>query len=290
MNYSPKRYRIAQLFTDDANAVRAAFAGPGIHDALISLYTTADNASSMNATYTATQGFPISVRHGDDLASWITNPFKVENLGTDEIVSPVVEFYLSQHRLDWSAYAFLGNASYPTVPTFFTYSYGLPSLPVPWWTPTGNYYFAAYLPGADAVGGNNSAWADSGVTVHVDNVPTMLVPETWWATSETGSLGPAGKWTFEFQAEEGTTYYFSMCPGSGGSADFDTTMTIAYLSTPLAYDDDTCGYQSELAFTAPYDATFSVTIGSYDDLYQGTFAMGYRRDINDTLFEDGFDP
>lgn len=290
MNYSPKRYRIAQLFTDDANAVRAAFAGPAIHDALISLYTSADNAASMHASYTATQGFPFTVRHGDDLASWITNPFKVENLGTDEIVSPVVEFYLSQQRLNWSAYAYLGSAIYATVPTYSTYTYGLPSLPVPWWTPTGDYYFAAYLPGGDAIGENDSAWADTGATVHVDNVPTMLVPETWWATSETGWLGPAGKWTFEFQGEAGTTYYFSTCPGTGGSADFDTTMTIAYFSTTLAYDDDTCGLQSELAFTAPYDATFSVTIGSYENFYQGTFAMGYRRDINDTLFEYGFDP
>jgi hypothetical protein len=289
MNYSPKRYRIAQLFTDDANAVRAAFAGPAIHDALISLYTTADDGASMQPTYTATQGFQISVRHGDDLASWITNPFKVENLGTDEIISPVVEFYLSQQRLGWSAYSYLGNASYPTVPTFFTYTYSLPSLPVPWWTPTGDYYFAAYLPAADAILGNNSAWADTGMRVHVDNLPTMLVPELEWQTSETGWLGPAGKWSFEFQGEAGMTYWFSLCPGSGGSADFDTTISIDYLSTELAYDDDTCGLQSELAFTAPYDATFSVTIGSYGNLYQGTFAMGYRREISDTLFEDGFD-
>lgn len=290
MNYSPKRDRFAQLFTDDANAVRAAFAGPGIHDALISLYTTADSTTSMNATYTATQGFPISVRHGDDLSTWITNPFKVENLGTDEILSPVVEFYLSQQRLNWSAYSYLGNASYPTVPTYFTYTYSLPWLPVPAWTPTGDYYFAAYLPGTDAIDYNNSAWADAGTTVHVDNVPTMLVPELYWQTSETGLIGPAGKWRFDFQGAAGTTYWFSLCGGTGGSATFDTTISIAYGSTELAYDDDTCGLQSELAFTAPYDATFSVTIGSYDNLYQGSFSMGYRREINDVIFADGFGP
>lgn len=290
MNYSPKRYRIAQLFTDDANAVRAAFAGPAIHDALISLHTTADSGSSMQPAYTATQGFPFTVRHGDDLSSWITNAFKVENLGTDEIVSPVVEFYLSQQRLNWAAYSYLGNGTYPTVPTFFTYSYLLPSLPVPWWTPTGNYYFAAYLPGADANGDNNSAWADSNATIHVDNVPTLLVPQLGWQTSETGWLGPAGRWSFQFQGQEGTTYWFSLCPGSGGAADFDSTIRITYASGEIAYADDSCGLQTELAFTAPWDGTFTVTVGSYSDLYQGTFAMGYRRDISDTVFEDGFEP
>lgn len=290
MNYSPKRYRIAQLFTDDANAVRVAFSGPAIHDALISLHTTADSSTSMQPAYTATVGFPFSVRHGDDLSSWISQAFKVENLGTDEITSPVVEFYLSQRRLDWSAYSYLGNAVYPSVPTYFTYNYLLPSLPVPWWTPTGNYYFAAYLPGGDANGNNDSAWADTGTMIHVDNVPTMLVPGLSWQTSETGWLGPAGRWSFQFQGEAGTTYWFSLCPDHGGSADFDTTLRIGSFGTELAYVDDTCGLQSELAFTAPWDGTFTATVGSYNDFYQGTFAMGYRRDISDTLFEDGFDP
>jgi hypothetical protein len=69
-------------------------------------------------------------------------------------------------------------------------------------------------------------------------------------------------------------------------------MSVSYAGTELAYDDDTCDYQSEIAFVAPYSATFTVTVGSYDNEYQGSFAIGYRRDslIVDPIFGGGFDP
>lgn len=289
MNYSPKNYRYPHLFADETNAVRVAFGGPAIHDALLSLYTTA-SGGSQSSVYTATQQFVLSLHHGDDLAGWITNPFKIENLGSDDIVTPTVQFFLSQQRLDWNAgYAYLGSAVYPTVGLFMTFTNGLPWLPIPATTPTGNYTFAAYVPDADANMSNNSAWADEGVTVHVDNNPTTLVPDLGWQASEFGYLGPAGRWTFQFVGEEATTYYFSLCPDSGGTADFDSTLSISYFGTIVAEDDDTCDLLSDIVWTAPYSGTFTITVGSYQDSEQGTFQLGYRRDISDVLFADGFD-
>ncbi|MGH8172128.1 MAG: hypothetical protein ACREPX_03205, partial [Rhodanobacteraceae bacterium] len=113
--------------------------------------------------------------------------------------------------------------------------------------------------------------------------------ELYWQSSEYGYLGAAGDWTFEFDGEEGTTYYFSMCPDTGGSADFDTTLSIEYFGTELAFDDDTCEYQSNIVWTAPYSARFTVRVNSYHDEYQGTFQLGFRRDVRQIIFVGGFD-
>lgn len=294
MNYSPKNFRFPMLFADDTNAVRAAFAGPGIHDGLISLYTTSldSNPDAQSAVYNPTQGGTIYLRHGQDLSAFIANQFKIENLGTDDIVTPSVEFYLGQQRLDWgSPYVFLGSGSYISVPVFSTYTYWMPSLPISSSTPTGNYFLAAYLrDDTDADGNSNSAWSDEDRMVHVDNNPTTLVPESYWQSSEYGYLGPQGAWSFWFYGEGGTTYTFSLCPDTGGWADFDTILAVSDGSTVLASDDDTCDYQSNVVFTAPYSTTFTVTVRSYNNQYQGTFQLGYRREVIDPIFHGGFDP
>ncbi len=297
MNYSPAAYRLARLYTDDALAVRAAFAGPPIHDALISLYTvSASSGVGAQAVYTPMQSLTANVRHGDDLSAWMTGQFKIENLGTDDIVSPRIDFYLSQNRMNWDgSEAYLGSGVGATVPAGWIYTFWLPSLPIPATTPTGDYYFAAYLPDTDANGNNNSAWAaqhwnNTTIQVHVDNNAPTLVPQTYWQWSDYGYIGPAGIWTFRFYGEAGTTYYYSMCPATGGWADFDTTLSISYGGSTLGYNDDACGLQSELVWTAPYSAWFTITVGSYNGWYQGTFQLGYRRDVVDPIFHGGFDP
>jgi hypothetical protein len=297
MNYSMAAYRFARLFADDTSAVRSAFAGPAIHDALISLYTvSASSGVGAQAVYTPTQLYTANVRHGDDLSTQMTSQFKIENLGTDDIVSPVIDFYLSPNRMNWDGTSvYLNEGVGATVPAGWVYTYWLPSLPIPDTTPTGNYYFAAYLPTADADDNNNSAWAtqnwnDATVQVHVDNNTPTLVPATDWQLSDYGYIGPAGIWTFTFYGDAGTTYYYSMCPASGGWADFDTTLTISYGGDTLGYSDDACDVQSEIAWTAPYAAWFTVTVGSYNGWYQGTFQLAYRRDVADPIFHAGFDP
>jgi len=293
MNYSPGNYRFPHLLADDTNAVRAAFGGVALHDALLSLYSTGDDVNSWNAAYTSTQIYDLpTMRHGTDLSAWITNSFKIENLGTDDIVTPTVQFWLSQQRMDWSAGStYLGSAVYATVPVFTTWYNWLPYLPIPSTTPTGNYWFSAYIPDADANMGNNSAWADEWTKIHVDNNPTTLYPQTYWQTSEAGFIGPAGDWTFTFAAVAGTTYYFSTCGDYGGFGDFDTTIAVEYFGTQLAFDDDTCGTQSFVTFTAPYSSdSFTLRVTSYDHEYQGSFWVGYRRDLVEVIFYGGFDP
>ena len=55
----------------------------------------------------------------------------------------------------------------------------------------------------------------------------------------------------------------------------------------LAFNDDSCGLQSHLEFTAPYTGTFTIRVGSYHDEYQGTFRLDYR--ASDVIFRYGYD-
>jgi hypothetical protein len=176
---------------------------------------------------------------------------------------------------------------YATVPVYTTWYNGLPSLPVPSTMPTGDYWLAAFLrDNADADNGSNSAWADEGAKVHVDNVPQLLVPLASWQTTSAGYIGPAGDWTFTFAGEALRTYEFSLCGDGGGGAAFDTTLSIEDGAT-LGFNDDSCGLQSRLEWTAPYTGTFTIRVGSYLDEYQGTFWLDYR--LSDVIFRNGFD-
>jgi len=296
MNYSDAPYRFTRLFADDTAAVRNAFAGPGIHDALIELYTvSASSGVGAQPVYNPTQSNTAYVGHGQDLALQMATQFEIENLGTDDIVTPQVDFYLSQNRMNYDAtVAYIGSGYYSTIPTGWTYTYWLPSLPIPASTPTGLYYFSAYVPAPDADGNNNSAWAtqnwnNATVQVEVTNNPTLLTPTGNWQLSETGSLGPTGDWEFYFYADAGAQYTFSLCPEVGGWATFDTVMSVTYAGDTIASDDDTCDLQSEVTFTAPYSAEFTLTVGSYLSAYQGTFQVAYLRSVADPVYHDGFD-
>jgi|GEM_PF-1349575 len=292
LNYTPHEYRFPTLFLDDTAATRDAFGGLSIHDAAISLYTTAldTSAGAQSALYTPTQTNNVSIHHGDDLAAYMPNQFKIENTGTDDIVSPEIDFYLTQNRMSWSdTTPFIASAIGTTVPATWVYNYSLPSLPISSSIPTGDYWLAAYLPATDAVAANNSAWANQATRVHVDNSPDTLFPGSSWQLSEVGNLGPAGTWSFYFSASGGTTYDLSLCSADGGWASFDTVLTVYDNGSVVASDDDTCDLQSRVTWTASHSGTFTVEVASYQGEYQGSFQLAYIAEVVDTVYRDGFD-
>jgi hypothetical protein len=218
------------------------------------------------------------------------NQFKIENTGTDDIVSPEIDFYLTQSRMSWAdTTPYLGSGTGSTVPVNYVFTYWLPSLPVPSTVPTGYYWFAAYLPGGDAVGANNSAWANEATRVHVDNAPTTLYPDGYWRYSEVGTLGPTGTWSFYLAATGGTTYDLSLCAADGGWATFDTTLTVLDGGNVSGFNDDSCDLQSRLTWTAPYSGTFTVEVDSYQAAYQGSFQLAYTSEVVDPIYGDGFE-
>lgn len=288
MNYSPKAFRIPLLFTDDAHAVRTAFGGPDRHDALISLYTTQSRDGNTSPTYKPTQPGPKTVKHGQNLAQG-NNQFRIENLGTDVIATPKVDFHLVPSRLSWTGNRYLGSETYASVPVYTSNRYWMPSLTVSAATPTGDYYLGAYLAAADYNSQNNSAWATQ--TLRIANNPALLTPTENRQISAFGYIGPSGDWEFRFDAVAGRIYGFSMCEAQGGSADFDTTLSVYDASMiRRAYNDDACGRASAVTFTAATSGRFSVIVRGYNNAAQGRFRMAYWLERGDPIFRNGFEP
>ena len=79
-----------------------------------------------------------------------------------------------------------------------------------------------------------------------------------------------------FCAVAGGFYRFTFCEG-GGNAQYDTAMSVqpdgcgAY----LVCNDDYCGLQSQVDFTAPMDATYVVVVDGYGS-NTGTYTLAYR--------------
>lgn len=167
MNYAPQAYRFAHLFADDTTAVRTAFPGTTLRDLLISGYRTRDNTSSNNATYLASKPTPSTVLAGNSFT--LTNPIKVENTGTTNIVNPQVEIYLVPQRLSWTNSIYLKTVSFTTtVAPFSTVYLNLGSIRIPTSVANGTYFVGYYVRDTnDGYQPNNSAWSDWNGTVRV---------------------------------------------------------------------------------------------------------------------------
>jgi len=110
----------------------------------------------------------------------------------------------------------------------------------------------------------------------------LLVPHFFWAqwssaaSTNAGAITPSTSWQtiggaagnkyyFTFAATTCNTYTFSFCQG-GGSASFDTQITITDNSTGTtyyAYNDDNCSLQSQVVWTPTVSGTFRVHITQF---------------------------
>ncbi|MBD3236947.1 MAG: hypothetical protein GF330_09605 [Candidatus Eisenbacteria bacterium] len=88
---------------------------------------------------------------------------------------------------------------------------------------------------------------------------------------------PNDDYAYSFCAAAGGFYRFTFCEG-GGWADFDTALSVQPdgCGPYLACNDDYCGLQSQVDFTAPTDGTYVVVVdgfgsstGNYGLAYQG---------------------
>lgn len=74
-------------------------------------------------------------------------------------------------------------------------------------------------------------------------------------------------------------YFFSFCPTQGGSAAFDSQITILNSTGVFAggYNDDFCGTQSYLEWTAPAPGTYRLLINNFNCASSGaTATLAYR--------------
>lgn len=287
MNYAPKQFRLPMLHEDDTDAARIAYPGtPSINvNGLISMYTTGDNASSMQATYTAAFPSSISVTHGGSLTFGSVN---IENPGRTTFSSPQVEIYLSHEWRNWDApYVFLRTASFgTTLAPSTTVVHTLSPTTIPATVPVGLYYPSLYLRLAgDEDGESNTAASSPGVRLTVNNIPATLAPTEAWRTWSLGRVGPSGIWRLNLPVVAGRSYELSLCPAlGGGSATFDTVLSVVGVTS----NDDYCGLQSRVQFTSTSTTTRTVEIRGYNGA-QGTFTLAYRQLVTDRIFANGFE-
>jgi len=97
--------------------------------------------------------------------------------------------------------------------------------------------------------------------------------------TEAGSTSGAasGEHNFDFAATAGTNYTFTFCSG-GGTASYDTGLSIWEGSTQRACNDDSCGLRSQLTWQAPTTGNFVIRIGGFGG-QTGSYTMSYLADI-----------
>lgn len=173
MNYAPKRFRFPVLATDDAAAVRGAYGVSPVHDGMVSFHRTADSTSSNHPVYTAGSFSPGLLAPG---GSFSITGLKLENNGTDALVNPLVEVWLTPTRMSWSGAIFVGSRTInATIPTFNTYYFSTGTMFLPASVPAGSWYLALFLrDSADTVGHNNSAWSGYNEVLSVQLPPQVF--------------------------------------------------------------------------------------------------------------------
>lgn len=89
-----------------------------------------------------------------------------------------------------------------------------------------------------------------------------IVPTT---VTQTQPVSAAGLY-YTFSATAGVIYQFSFCPADGGSASYDTQLTIIDDATSAyagGYNDDWCGLQSFLQWTCPTTGVYRVLVTQF---------------------------
>jgi len=171
MNYAPKIFRVPKLFAEDVAAVRNAYPGTRLHDGLLSAYRT-DFGSDNNPVYTASEPAKAVVLAGESFQ--MNQAITIENVGTDDLVDPVVEVYLTPRRFSFKGSVFLTTVQFPGVihpyPNNPVQPLGLGTLTIPRDTPGGLYAVTFLLHDeTDAYQTNNSAWTSTFIQVQGDN-------------------------------------------------------------------------------------------------------------------------
>jgi len=313
-NRAPKRFRLPTLFADDTQASRTAYPGTTLHDGLISCYTTEDDPYSNEANYvdsipqSASGTHPPQVEHGAEF--WLSNYIKIENTGTDDLVAPGIELYLTPERMSWDSCQYLvTKTSSTTIPPFTAYYGDLGTTVVPYWVPPGVYYLGLFLrDDNDSLLGNNSSWTNYLSTLvvipHCQTPPAYdetLYPGPNWQTTSTTQAGIGDCTVYRLILQSSGRYDFSLCgnDGVGGFADpgdadmwmYDASGALLWYidgSPSCAYDASTLGTSFE-GWSPPVGGYYYLKVVEFW-AEQLTFDLAFRGSQGSSLiFSDGFE-
>ncbi len=103
-------------------------------------------------------------------------------------------------------------------------------------------------------------------------------PTTTYNT-HSSTITAGGCHMYRFYLYGGTEYKFTFCDG-GGDADFDTYLYLDNSScTQVASNDDHCGLQSEIVYSAPSTGYYYLEVNSYSSNSGGPFTLAYRQNL-----------
>jgi len=161
---APQAYRLATLFSDDTEAVRATFGDAPLLDGLISAYGVAP--APLYPVFLPSKPIPSSVRRGGKL---LLTPIKVENTGTEALVDPEVEIYLVPRRFSLEGAVLLKRIRVrANIPRGVLHHVVPGTVKIPRTVPPGVYYLAFRLRLAgDEYAGNDVAWSPHDVSLTV---------------------------------------------------------------------------------------------------------------------------
>ncbi|HOW31459.1 MAG TPA: CARDB domain-containing protein, partial [Bacteroidales bacterium] len=184
----------------------------------------------------------------------------VYNQGTAVAVASSLKYYLSTDNVYSTGDTYLATSSVASLAAGASAAAGS-TLTIPSTTGAGTYYivFVADADGAVAESDETNNTGTVAITVTVTTTgctsttqypSTTLTPKTTWKTQ---NYIYAGEFT-AFNVTAGRVYYFSYCTADGGSASYNSEMTLRDFSTNafIAYSDDYCGDDARIVWTATF--------------------------------------
>lgn len=277
MNYVPSFYRFFGLpYMDDAAGIRAEYPSRVVNrtDLGVYLYYETGFQSVTDATY------PSSVAAGGNLT--FTN-YHVENVGTNTISTPTIEWYLTTARNYDSAYYFLGQRTFSSLApfTYFTPSTVQTTFTVPTNVPSGTYYLGGYIRDDSGVSqssfpfSNNFAFSRTRIQVVNSQNFTITVSASPGAggTVSGGGTFPAGS-SRTVTASANSGYAFTNWTENGSVVSSSTSYTFNLnANRNLVANFTTVNY----TITASASPSAGGTVGG-----GGTFPAGSSRTVTAT--------
>lgn len=187
----------------------------------------------------------------------------VYNQGTDVAVASNLKYYLSVDNAYSSGDTYLATTAVASLAAGGSAAAGA-ALTIPSTTGAGTYYIVFF---ADA----DAAVTESDETNNTGSVAITVTTTTAGCTSSSqypsSTLTPSKNWKTQnyiyageytaFNVTSGRTYYFSYCTTDGGSASYNSEMTLRNKTTDafIAYSDDYCGDDAKIVWTATFTGT-----------------------------------
>ena len=111
----------------------------------------------------------------------------------------------------------------------------------------------------------------------VDIDETITVTDVIQTVAGSTVGAPNSEYAYGFYACGGDLLTFSVCPEYGGSANYDTAMSIQGpddCGDFLSCNDDYCSLQSEILWSVPDTGNYIVVVDGYST-YEGNYVLAY---------------